>query len=737
VDAIAMGATMQRHYQHTPGDPFLSVVAPFDEYQSLGQRAAVRSALTVPPGATLLVCLPTGEGKSLVFYVVARLGFGDAVPPPGVTLVVTPTVALALDHERSAGRFGFDDAPRAYVGSSDRVTQNQNIVDAIRQGTQGLCFASPEAVCTTLRAPLLEAAAKGALRAIVIDEAHIVDTWGTSFRPEFQLLSGIRRDLLRKSPPALQARTLLLSATVTLEAASTLKTLFATDDNGNVADFAVCSALTLRPEIDYWVAAKSDAYKRRHRVEDALLHLPRPAILYATEVRHAQDWMTHLRQLGFGRISTVTGETPNEERLVVINKWSRGEIDLVVATSAFGLGIDYPNVRTVIHACVPEGIDRFYQEVGRGGRDGRSAISLVIPTERDAGIARSLGRQQQLLISAERGFQRWSAMFNHPDRRYLGDGESELRIDIPPSSASGDIDMDSEQNTDWNSRTLTLMASAGMLTLQATSIDSAATNDSSLIERIRRFQTVRILDPEHLNPTHWEAVVEPHRIAVEAATRRNFDFMVKHLSADTCPAQLLAPLYEVDVADVAHISVARACGGCSIHRINLSPYHELPTEPLVPWPAASQIQNPVAETMGPANCLVVFSSDVIGVGNRSAKRRARETFAQLIRCGFRNLLVLAACDLNLAELQRDVIDWPFFVGSDLISHNLPPGPVLLICSRDTPLQRSWFRVTNPADARLLFLPTDFPDPDRLGVPLRQSLQQRQLTFAEFQMRLAS
>ena len=215
VDAAAMEAMPRRPTETVLGDPFLQTRFQRSDYQSVGQQAAVRAALTMPPGATLLVCLPTGEGKSFIFQTVAAFDYAGRGNIEGVTLVVTPTVALALDHERSAQSLRFSNTPLAYSGGQQNKAQNDLLAQRISDGSQGLCFASPEAICGRLREPLLQAAQRGYLRAIVIDEAHMVDMWGANFRPAFQLLSGVRHDLLRACGDHPHFRTLLLSATVT------------------------------------------------------------------------------------------------------------------------------------------------------------------------------------------------------------------------------------------------------------------------------------------------------------------------------------------------------------------------------------------------------------------------------------------------------------------------------------------------------------------------------------------
>ena len=275
-------------------------------YQSPGQRAAVRAALCAPPGSTLVVCLPTGEGKSFVFQAIASFGYGATDGLPGVTLVVTPTVALALDHQRRVQEMGIADHPVAYIGGMPE-NERQEIIERIWNGTQGLCFAAPEAVCGALYSPLSDAASLGYLRALVVDEAHLVDAWGANFRAEFQLLGGIRSRILENAPPGARPRTLLLSATLTGTTLDTLQSIFPGDPASGGTQLV--SSTQLRPEIEYWVARPTGYEERKKRVTEALLHMPRPAILYVTEVDHAEEWHRSLRDLGFRRLSMLTGRS--------------------------------------------------------------------------------------------------------------------------------------------------------------------------------------------------------------------------------------------------------------------------------------------------------------------------------------------------------------------------------------------------------------------------------------------
>ena len=427
-DAVAAGAGRRRFGDEDAGpegDPFLMRLGR-QRYRSVGQRAAVRAALLTPAGGATVVDLPTGEGKSLVFQAIDAIGFASELGDDrasGVTVVVVPTIALGYDHERACRAHA--SGPLAYVGPT-APERHGVILERLNGPGAGLVFAAPEAVCRSLREPLKRLARAGRLKALVVDEAHLVDAWGTGFRTPFQTLGGFRDELVAIAPAGRALRTILLSATLTPEALETLRTLFATD-----GDLRVLSATQVRPEPDYWVAGRTDEAGQVERVREALARVPRPVILDVTEVVAAEAWGQRLRALGYGRLAVFHGQqTDDTQKQAILQSWSAGTLDLVVATSAFGLGIDYPHVRSVLHACVPETFDRFYQEVGRGGRDGCAALSLVIPANKDFRTAEGLNRGRVITVAL--GLQRWTAMFKHADCRHLGDNRFRLRLDVSP-----------------------------------------------------------------------------------------------------------------------------------------------------------------------------------------------------------------------------------------------------------------------------------------------------------------
>ncbi|MCC7065363.1 MAG: ATP-dependent DNA helicase RecQ, partial [Planctomycetes bacterium] len=410
----------------------------FARFTCPGQRQAIRAAFLLPPGGTLLVVLPTGAGKSLVGVAPALLNW----PARGTTLVVVPTVALAFDQahqvQEMLTRLGASPSlPLAWhadLPEPDRAAVKR----AIRDGTQSVLFASPEAVMQSLSPALFDAAAAGLLRALVIDEAHLVAQWGNDFRPEFQSLAGLRDQLLKTCPSEAQLRTLLLTATLTQESFSTLRTLF--------GDVEIVSAVHLRPEPSYWVKHAATWEEQRQFVLETCRRVPRPFLLYVTQRKHAEEWEGLLREDGMMRVRHVHGASRDRDE--VLKLWRKNDIDAVVATSAFGLGMDKGDVRAVIHACVPETVDRYYQEVGRGGRDGSACLSIVVYTDANMKEAERLNRER--VITTGLGLKRWEAMFA---TRAQGSERGEV-FEVDLRAKRPGQTQDNDANVGWNLQTL-------------------------------------------------------------------------------------------------------------------------------------------------------------------------------------------------------------------------------------------------------------------------------------------
>jgi superfamily II DNA/RNA helicase len=678
VDDVAASESVRRSFngQDCEGDPFLDVIGR-TRYRSVGQRAAVRAALSTPPGATLVIALPTGEGKSMIFQLVNAVGFvGEAASNTrGVTLVIVPTVALGVNHEEEAVGICGLSRPLAYQGGASGA--NALIVERIANGVQGLCFASPEAACGPLRSALRQAADAGHLRALVVDEAHLVDQWGTGFRSEFQELSGLRQELLAAAPVDRGLRTLLMSATLTEQSLETLRSLFGL---GGVFDSV--ASVRLRPEPDYWIA-KADELARDEKVMDALHRVPRPAVLYVTEVKHAEAWSRALLSAGFGRVGMVHGKTTREDREQVVAKWRDGLLDIVVGTSAFGLGIDYPHARTVIHACVPETLDRFYQEVGRGGRDGRAALSLIVPKPSDVRMAERISLQK--VITVERGLERWDGLF--AGKRLIGSSRFAVRVDGSPGTKVGDIDMTGDWNADWNLRTLALMARAGLVRLLGM--------PRALLSEPGDWLEIELLDDEHLSHEVWVRRVEPIRAQGQAAALRNLDLMLRFLSDQRCPGDLLETLYGRE-------RITRTCASCSQCR-PLQGAREPVTatgEPRAAW--SLPLPPLLARLFDADGRLLVTYGDL---STRSESRRLGDTLERLSRLGLAKLILLGEMPFDRQRTLRFARTIPFFVSDlpALASSRLPHGPEMVFVGHGQQLGEATYSVLH-GRARLFVVP---------------------------------
>lgn len=755
VDAVSAGEKRMRTLDlmlDEPGDPFLRLILGYESYRTRGQRSAIRAAFGTPPGATLLVCLPTGDGKSCIFQLLSSIGYGNRDGLSGVTLVVTPTVALAMDHQRAAEELSIATHRLAYIGGMP-AEERADMLGRIRNGTQGLCFASPEATCGRLRHALMTAATNGFLRTIVVDEAHLVDAWGANFRASFQVISGLRAEFLKVAPTSLRPRTLLLSATLTAATIETLKTLFPGVPNDS-SSFSLVSAAQLRPELEYWVAKPTDRTERARRVIETLLHMPRPAILYVTEVIHAQWWYNELRNLGFRRIGLMTGKSSREEKGNVIQAWREEQLDLVVGTSAFGLGIDNPHVRTVIHACVPETLDRFYQEVGRGGRDGCSAASIIMPAREynsqvrdDYNTARGLN--QRRLLTVKTAYRRWSAMFNRQDKQFEGNNVFCLRVDGPPGYDSEYIDMVGETNTEWNVRTLTLMANSRMIELLGPESNVRSINDTEdtdddetietkSVEGIEQFQRIRVVEPRHLDLAVWQELVEPHRKRMEAAYKKNLNRMFRFLNAEECAADTLQPVYQLNWRAGENdkstaIRVAAACGGCPDCRTHGWKRETEPAQNVkYPWAPTDKILPPALKLVDDSNRVVIFYSEDL---NARTVRRWNEALAMLVSCGVCNLISLPGTPIVPMTVQEKVPSIPIFVAESLPPRDyLPPGPTTVIVPSSYSLAEHLLRRRKPNDTHFFFVHRDVEYPNMPGVTLRSRFEGPQLASLELFVR---
>ncbi|MEP6485860.1 DEAD/DEAH box helicase [Microcoleus vaginatus GB2-A3] len=692
----------RRNYEPVEGDPFLELVN-WQKYRSVGQREAIRAVLTAPDNSTLAINLPTGSGKSLCAQLPALVRSKNA----GVTVVVVPTTALAIDQERALKPFV--NHATAYYGDEFGQGQErrQEIRDRIRDGTQRIVFTSPESLMNSLAPALYEAAKSEMLRYFVIDEAHIVEQWGDEFRPAFQELPGLRRDLLRWT----SFTTLLLSATLTESCLDTLETLF-----GKPGPFQVISAVQLRPEPSYWFAWCQSEEIRKQRLIEAVYHLPRPLIVYATKREDVRRWQQDLLFAGFKRCAIMTGESSPEERSQLIENLRERRVDIVVATSAFGLGVDQSDIRAVLHVCIPETIDRFYQEVGRGGRDGKAAISLTLHTNEDLEIAKSLNDKSAITI--DRGFQRWKSMFLR--KEILPDGRFRVPVNIPPSLQSGDIDMNSQQNQAWNIRTLTLMSRSGLIDIDAEEPprrrnfkSEAAYNEAWELHRESRF--IRIRDESHLNRQTWEHKVEPIRQQRQNWSYKNLQLMREVLRPKRCISEIFAEAYTIPARVLPEprkqVIVSPACGGCPVCRKNREPeFSGIMPAPLPVWQKPNFfVGEKLKRLLGGNKFMLIFYESLEA---QSWKLKSPKLFNWLIEQGINNLVVADEFQSILIGETNGIADgrFVFWKYEPML---MPRIPTLIFHPPGKAIPHNYLSLKRTSQAPLIIvLPVDTPDPSR-------------------------
>jgi superfamily II DNA/RNA helicase len=627
LDAFPASREQRRPRLPVDCDPVWQAATGFDEYLSLEQREAVRGVIASRDDDTVLVLLPTGSGKSLV-GLLHPLAHG----PSYVSVVVVPTTSLALDQEEQLQerlrRLNAPDAdtPFAFHGGLDAATRGE-ILSRVRTGGQRVAFSSPEALFGALGEALVEAARFGRFGQFVIDEAHIVNTWGSEFRPDFQALAGFRAELLATAARGgHRFRTLLMSATVTQDDVATLHRLFCGPDKRLVA----CGAVALRPEIGYRAVNCGSWEERIERIKEAIRHLPRPIFLYATRVADVDHLADELRTMGMQRIVVVTGNTSGIDRRVAIRSL-RGvggdppTADIALGTSAFGLGIDVNDVRCVVHACLPESADRYYQEVGRSGRDGKAALGLMLWVEEDLDIAGRLSAKR--LITVDLARDRWSAMLR------AGIVEGDVRW-VPLEALRIGLLEFSEANEDWNARTLSSMERTGLIRLVGARRDDIRGPLLGL----------RLIRHDLAGEAPWTEFEEMRRQSYHATSRSLQLVQTVAVNGRVCEAleQLFtvhAPA-QVDADLVPH----HACGGCMTcgeSQVIVTP--ALPVERI----RSASRRTHTLQSLSPD------STDIVAL-YRPARDWAR-SYARLIQpaaaCGIQNV-VCTRHTLSMPEVRR-------------------------------------------------------------------------------------
>lgn len=319
-----------------------------------GQEDALRP---VVEGRDALVVMPTGAGKSLVYQL------GALLQPRGVTVVVSPLIALMKDQVDSLRARGI---AAAFVNSSQTQAEQREVLDDLRAGRLTMIYAAPE----RLRVPSFARTLREAHVALLaVDEAHCVSQWGHDFRPDYLHVASAREAM--GGPPCVA---LTATATPTVQA-DIAQQLALVNPAKLVTGFN-------RPNLFFEVRSTPGAVEKKQALAGFLAEHEGDAGLFYVSTRKEADMLTRLVREVSGRpCEMYHAGLPDAERSDVQDRFLSGQLDLVVATNAFGMGVDRGDVRFVAHWAIPPNLESYYQEAGRAGRDGEpaQAILLVAP----------------------------------------------------------------------------------------------------------------------------------------------------------------------------------------------------------------------------------------------------------------------------------------------------------------------------------------------------------------------
>lgn len=330
----------------------LKKVFGYDSFRPL-QLDIIRSVLS---GTDTLAIMPTGGGKSLCYQIPALMF-------KGITIVVSPLISLMQDQVTSLEENGI---PAIYLNSSLDWNEYLDSVKDLKDGKIKLVFVSPEGLATDRMISILHDSALP-VNFIAIDEAHCVSEWGHDFRPDYLTISNIRNHFP-------QAVCLALTATAT----STVQKDIV--KNLRLINPKVFTASFNRENIFLEVKPRKNAFQQ---VVDCIeKHKDESGIIYCFSRKGVDELTERLEDEGYSVLSYHAG-LPDQVRAKNQDLFIKDKVKIMVATLAFGMGINKPNVRFVIHYNIPKSVEEYYQEIGRAGRDGLPSHALLLYSASD------------------------------------------------------------------------------------------------------------------------------------------------------------------------------------------------------------------------------------------------------------------------------------------------------------------------------------------------------------------
>jgi ATP-dependent DNA helicase RecQ len=326
-------ATLERSFGHTT----------FRE----GQEQVIETLLA---GRSALALFPTGAGKSLCYQLPSLL-------MDGLTVVISPLIALMKDQVQVLQSRGI---AAARLDSSLSAAEAAEVYDGIRSGTLKLLYIAPERL---LNEQFVARLARARVAMMAVDEAHCISEWGHNFRPEYLRLAHVAKELGI-------CPVLALTATATPAVAADIRRAF------DIAAADHVQNSFLRPNLSYRITPCS-AGDRLGVLTNRLLERRETAIVYVTLQKTAEEVASHLKKSGLKALAYHAG-LPDEQRHEAQDAFMGGNSDTIVATIAFGMGIDKADIRGVYHYNLPKTLENYAQETGRAGRDGKPSVCELL-----------------------------------------------------------------------------------------------------------------------------------------------------------------------------------------------------------------------------------------------------------------------------------------------------------------------------------------------------------------------